>query len=67
MRGSQRTIGIIVAVVIGVVALGSAYYQVEPDEVALVTRFGRFVRTSNPGPHTKIPFGVPVDPEVYIT
>jgi len=24
----------------------------------LVTRFGRFVRTSNPGPHGKIPFGI---------
>jgi membrane protease subunit HflK len=39
-------------------ALGSSYYQVEPDEVGLVTRFGRFVRITPPGPHGKIPFGV---------
>ncbi len=58
LRGSRKFIGGAIAVVIVLVTLGSAYYQVEPDEVALVTRFGRFVRTSNPGPHTKIPFGV---------
>jgi modulator of FtsH protease HflK len=44
--------------VFAIVTLWSAYYQVEPDEVALVTRFGRYVRTSNPGPHGKIPFGI---------
>jgi membrane protease subunit HflK len=36
----------------------TGYYQVEPDEVGVVQRFGRFVRTSDPGPHLKIPFGV---------
>ena len=45
-------------VVVGLVALYSSYYQVEPDEVGLVTRFGRFVRTCTPGPHGKFPFGI---------
>jgi membrane protease subunit HflK len=36
----------------------TGYYQVEPDEVGVVQRFGRFVRTSDPGPHVKLPFGV---------
>jgi modulator of FtsH protease HflK len=58
IRGSRRLIGFVVLGVIVVAALGSSYYQVEPDEVALVTRFGRFVRTANPGPHTKFPFGI---------
>ena len=40
------------------VLLLTGYYQVEPDEVAVVQRFGRFVRTSDPGPHLKLPFGV---------
>jgi membrane protease subunit HflK len=31
---------------------------VEPDEVGVVTRFGRHVRTTDPGPHLKIPFGI---------
>jgi len=39
-------------------ALYGAYYQVEPDEVGLVTRFGRFVRTCNPGPARQVPFGI---------
>jgi modulator of FtsH protease HflK len=43
------------AVLLGVV---TGYYQVEPDEVAVVQRFGRFTRTTEPGPHLKIPFGV---------
>jgi len=45
--------------VVGVlVLLLTGYYQVEPDEVGVVQRFGRYVRTTNPGPHLKIPFGV---------
>jgi membrane protease subunit HflK len=54
----RKWVGVVLAVVIGLVAALSAYYQVEPDEVALVTRFGKFVRTSEPGPHGKIPFGI---------
>jgi membrane protease subunit HflK len=36
----------------------TTYYQVEPDEVGVVQRFGRFVRTTEPGPHLKLPFGI---------
>ena len=38
--------------------LVTSYYQVEPQEVAVVQRLGRFVGTSEPGPHLKLPFGV---------
>jgi membrane protease subunit HflK len=41
-----------------VLALSTSYYQVEPDEVAVVTRFGRFVRITNPGPHARLPLGI---------
>jgi modulator of FtsH protease HflK len=58
LRSSRRPVGIALVVVLVLAAMVSSYYQVEPDEVALVTRFGRFVRTSNPGPHLKIPLGV---------
>jgi membrane protease subunit HflK len=40
------------------IALVSSYYQVEPEEVGMVTRFGRYVRVANPGPHAKLPFGI---------
>jgi len=36
----------------------TAYYQVEPNETAVVLRFGKYVRDAKPGPHLKIPFGV---------
>lgn len=38
------------------VVLFTGYYQVEPDEVGVVQRFGAYVRTTDPGPHLKFPF-----------
>jgi membrane protease subunit HflK len=40
------------------ILLLTSYYQVEPAEVGVVQRFGRYVRATGPGPHLKIPFGV---------
>jgi membrane protease subunit HflK len=49
----------LVIVVIALIVLAvTGYYQVEPDEVGVVQRFGEHVRTTQPGPHFKIPFGV---------
>jgi len=47
-----------IAGIVALAALVGSYYQVEPDEVGMVTRFGRFVRSTNPGPHGKLPFGI---------
>jgi membrane protease subunit HflK len=38
--------------------LFTTYYQVEPEEVGVVQRFGAYERTSDPGPHLKLPFGI---------
>ena len=46
---------------VGVLALfliGSSFYQVDPEEVGVVMRFGKFVNTTNPGLHFKLPFGI---------
>jgi len=40
------------------VLLLTTYYQVEPEEVGVIQRFGAYVRTSEPGPHLKLPFGI---------
>lgn len=40
------------------IGLSTSYYQVEPDEVAVVTRFGRYARITNPGPHLRLPLGI---------
>lgn len=43
---------------VALVLVLTAYYQVEPEEVGVVQRFGAYVRTSGPGPHLKLPFGI---------
>jgi membrane protease subunit HflK len=50
-----RAVLIAIAVLI---LLLTGYYQVEPQEVGVVQRLGRFDRTAGPGPHFKIPFGI---------
>jgi membrane protease subunit HflK len=51
-------IGALVLVVLAAVGAYSGYYQVEPEEIALVTRFGAYAYTAQPGPHFKWPFGI---------
>ena len=45
----------ILALAVLVTAAGTAY-QIEPEEVGVVLRFGKYVRTTDPGLHFKIPF-----------
>lgn len=46
-----------IGVAIGVLlVLFSTFYQVQPEAVGVVMRFGKFVRTSEPGLHVKVPF-----------
>jgi membrane protease subunit HflK len=42
--------------IIGLVLLWISFYQIQPDEVGVILRFGRYTRTTNPGPHFLIPF-----------
>src|SRR5262249_38390133 len=44
----------------------TGYYQIEPDEVGVVQRFGKYVRTTDPGPHMKIPFGIEIVTKVPV-
>ena len=58
LRTSRRIVFVVLSIVVAIATLVGSYYQVEPDEVGMVTRFGRFVRTTSPGPHGKLPFGI---------
>ena len=49
---------LLVAIVLGVALLFTSFYTVDPEEVGVVMRFGRFIKTTDPGLHLKIPFGV---------
>jgi modulator of FtsH protease HflK len=48
----------ILLILIVIISAATSYYQVEPEEIALVTRFGRYVYTAQPGPHFKWPLGI---------
>ena len=50
------TVRRIMAIAAAAVLLFASYYQVEPDEVGVVQRFGSYARTSGPGPHLKFAF-----------
>ncbi|MBE0460893.1 MAG: FtsH protease activity modulator HflK [Candidatus Aminicenantes bacterium] len=48
---------VIVLVVVIVILFGSVY-QIRPEEMGVILRFGKFVRTTDPGLHFKLPFGI---------
>jgi membrane protease subunit HflK len=48
---------IVVAVIVLIILFGS-FYQISPEEIGVILRLGKFVRTTDPGLHLKIPFGI---------
>ena len=55
---SLRLIIMIVALVVVIIVGLNSYYTVEPQETAVVQRFGQYIGTADAGLHFKIPFGV---------
>ncbi|HDL89507.1 MAG TPA: FtsH protease activity modulator HflK [Thermodesulforhabdus norvegica] len=55
---SRGPFWIVPVVVLLILAGLNSYYIVNPQETAVVTRFGRFVRTADAGFHLKWPFGI---------
>jgi membrane protease subunit HflK len=58
LGGARRLLGPLLLVVVVLVIANTAYYQVEPEEVAVVQRFGKYNRIAEPGPHLKFPLGI---------
>jgi membrane protease subunit HflK len=50
-------IGVIV-VIVGLYLIFSTFYSIGADEVGVITRFGKYVRTTKPGLHFKAPLGI---------
>ncbi|MDR2247375.1 MAG: FtsH protease activity modulator HflK [Treponema sp.] len=51
----------IILVIIGIIViafLGTSVYIVDQTEEAVITRFGRYLATTGPGPQFKLPFGI---------
>lgn len=55
---SKRTMGLIAVVVVGLILLFTIFYKVGADEVGVIRRLGRYVRTTEPGLHMKLPLGI---------
>jgi membrane protease subunit HflK len=51
-------IKLIVAGVIVIILLAGSFYQIRPEEMGVILRLGKFVRTTDPGLHLKLPLGV---------
>jgi len=47
----------VIAVVVLILLIGSIY-QISPEEIGAILRFGKFVRTTDPGLHFKLPLGI---------
>jgi len=62
MQGKQgpplRLIVIIVLAVLAVLIGRSLIYTIEPEEVGIVLRFGKYNRTTDPGLHLKFPYPI---------
>ena len=57
-RPSARLVGGIVLLVLAVITVFTTFYTVDPEEAGLVMRFGKYIRSTDPGLHIKIPFNV---------
>ena len=54
----KKWVLIAILVIVALWLLSTMYYTVDADEVGIIRRFGRYVRTTEPGLHFKIPFGI---------
>ena len=52
---NPKILGLVLAVVLGLVVITQSVVIVEPEEVALVMRFGEYQRVLSPGFHFKLP------------
>jgi membrane protease subunit HflK len=51
-------IGLIVAFVVALFFFWSSWFTVQPEETGIVQRFGKVVRSADPGLHFKWPYGI---------
>jgi len=51
-------VAIVIAVLVALILLWSAWFTVQPEETGIVQRFGKVVRTAGPGLHFKLPYGI---------
>ncbi len=58
LKNTSKMLGPIIGGIILIVLAMTTFYTVEPDEEAVVIRFGKYMTTNPPGLHFKVPFGI---------
>ena len=53
-----KFVPVVIAVILILFAFKGLIYSIGPDEVGVVQRFGKYVRSTEPGLHVKLPFGI---------
>ena len=60
-QGFQNFNKLIPSVIALLLALGvvlSSFYSIEPNELGVIRRFGKYIKTTQPGLHWKLPFNI---------
>src|SRR6202171_3064976 len=57
-RIAVRTIATIAAFILLIILMWTSFYTVQAESEAVVLRFGKFLKTVEPGLHFKLPFGI---------
>lgn len=55
---TRRPVVLLIVLALLVIGALNSYYTVDPQETAVVLRFGKFIKTADAGLHFKIPFGI---------
>lgn len=55
---TPKLIVLVIVIVFVIAALATSFYTVEADAVAVVLRFGKYVKPTEPGLHFKLPLGI---------
>ncbi len=55
---SKKKVVTTIIIVFAVIFVITGLYTVNPEEVGVIQRFGKYVSTTDPGLHFKIPFGI---------
>jgi len=53
-----KYVPIVVGIILIIMVFKGSIYSIGPDEVGVIQRFGKFVRTTEPGLHLKLPLGL---------
>lgn len=67
LKKRRKYLSTALVVLVVIIAAGSTFYSVGAESVGVIQRFGEYVRTTTPGLHMKMPFGIESVTKVPIT